>query len=165
MTPSRRFFLICLTTLSFRRFTHLFSRALYFENNVPFRLYLGFHLRDFLKIHISLLAHALQRVQVSLRLVNNYGHFSWRVITFSAVSRLPLEGFSWKFKRRIFHACCTRRCLFGCDSCITKGTFLRERCAFWLYLGFRRKDFLNLYLILSAHALQTLQFRLGSGCN
>jgi len=49
------------------------------ENKVPFRLYLGFHRKDFTAItHLEPSNNALQVVHVSLKSINNEGQYACR---------------------------------------------------------------------------------------
>jgi len=73
-------------------------RALYLKSNVPSRLHLGFHWRDFHENpRLTLHAKSLQekRIGCDQSLINCALLEQQRA--FSAVSRLPREGFSWKF--------------------------------------------------------------------
>jgi hypothetical protein len=65
---------------------------------------------------------------VCFRTVKNSVHFAWRTHTFSSVSRLQLEEFSWKFIPRITRAC-DKTVQVVCDESIPKGTFRGQQCA------------------------------------
>ena len=73
-------------------------RALYLKSNVPSRLHLGFHWRDFHEnSRLALHAKSLQGKRVGCDQWIIKGTLLEEQCTFSAESRLPREGFSWKF--------------------------------------------------------------------
>jgi hypothetical protein len=123
-----------------------FVRPFYF---VPARLYLGLHWR---KEPTETISSTFCKATL-LR-------------AFSALSRLTLEGFSWKFIYRTLHTYARKQCKFSCDPSVTKGTLLEGNVPSRLYLGSPWGDFPeNSYLVLPTHALQTMQVWLLSVSN
>lgn len=57
--------------------------------------------------------------------VNNEGQFTWRECTFLAVTRLPVEQYSWKSAYSILYK------LSYCHWSKNQGTLLEEQCTFW----------------------------------
>jgi hypothetical protein len=69
---------------------------------------LGFHWWDFPENSYSALSmHLLQTVKIGCDRSVIKGTLHEKQYVFSAVSRLPLEGFTWKFTPHTFHVCTT----------------------------------------------------------
>ena len=85
-----------------------YSRALYLKSIVLSEIYLGFHWRDFPENSYHALSTHSQHMWMfgSYRSIIKSTSLS-RAVLFSAVSRIPFEGFPWKFKPCTFHTCVT----------------------------------------------------------
>jgi hypothetical protein len=63
------------------------------ENKMPFRLYVGFHWRDFPETsYLALFTHTLQTMQVWLWSVNNEEHFTWKALCLLGSASPSMEG-------------------------------------------------------------------------